>query len=148
MSNWINHVKEYATRKGMTYNASLKDPDCKSTYHAKKTESKAVDTGNKVFRKKRETNKLLNFGEESISIPREMALDDKAVQTLTPSNTIRKRNKKPAINIEPNDENNPILRANDVVVVRRNTLARSSDFLSVLTAPFIGILTLLNILGL
>lgn len=49
---------------------------------------------------------------------------------------------------EPNDENNPILRANDVVVVRRNTLARSSDFLSVLTAPFIGILTLLNILGL
>ena len=105
MSNWINHVKEYATRKGMTYNASLKDPECKSTYHAKKTESKAVDTGNKIFRKKRETNKLLNFGEESISIPREMALDDKVVQTLTPSNTIRKRNKKPAINIEPNDEN-------------------------------------------
>ena len=105
MSNWINHVKEYATRKGMTYNAALKDSDCKSTYHAKKTESKAVDTGNKIFRKKKETNKLLNFGEESISIPREMALDDKVVQTLTPSNTIRKRNKKPAINIEPNDEN-------------------------------------------
>jgi hypothetical protein len=34
-----------------------------------------------------------------------MALDDKVVQTLTSSNTIRKRNKKPAINIEPNDEN-------------------------------------------
>ena len=105
MSNWINHVKEYATRKGITYNTSLKDQECKSTYHAKKTESKSVDTGNKIFRKKRETNKLLNFGEESISIPREMALDDKVVQTLTPSNTIRKRNKKPAINIEPNDEN-------------------------------------------
>ena len=105
MSNWINHVKEYATRKGITYNTALKDSECKSTYHAKKTESKAVDTGNKIFRKKKETNKLLNFGEESISIPREMALDDKVVQTLTPSNTIRKRNKKPAINIEPNDEN-------------------------------------------
>ena len=105
MSNWINHVREYATRKGITYNLALKDPECKSTYHAKKAESKAVDTGNKIFRQKGETNKSLNFGEETISIPREMALDDKVVQTLSPSKTIRKRNKKPAINIEPNDEN-------------------------------------------
>lgn len=48
----------------------------------------------------------------------------------------------------PNDENNPILRANDVVLVRRNTLARSSDFLRVLTAPVVGILGLFNLLGL
>ena len=32
-----------------------------------------------------------------------MALDDKVVQSLTPSNIIRKRNKKPSINIEPNE---------------------------------------------
>lgn len=48
----------------------------------------------------------------------------------------------------PNDENNPILRSNDVVLVRRNTLARSSDFLRVLTAPVVGILGLFNLLGL
>ena len=88
MSNWINHVKEFAKTKGITYNTALKDSDCKSTYHAKKTESKAVDTENKI---------------EPISIPREMALDDKVVQSLTPSNIIRKRNKKPSINIEPNE---------------------------------------------
>ena len=34
-----------------------------------------------------------------------MALENKVVPTLTPSNTIRKRNKVPAINIEPTDEN-------------------------------------------
>ena len=105
MSNWINHVKEYATRKGITYNTALKDSECKSTYHAKKTESKAVDTGNKIFRKKRETNKLLNFNEETISVPRELALDDKAVPTLTKSNSISKRKGKPSIILEPNDEN-------------------------------------------
>ena len=105
MSNWINHVKEYAKTKGISYSSALKDPETKSTYHAKKTESKAVDTGNKIFRKKRETNKLLNFNEETISVPRELALDDKAVPTLTKSNSISKRKGKPAINIEPNDEN-------------------------------------------
>lgn len=47
----------------------------------------------------------------------------------------------------PNEETNPILRSNDVVVVRRNTLARSSDLLGVITAPFVGVLTLFNLLG-
>jgi hypothetical protein len=105
MSNWINHVREYATRKGITYNLALKDPETKATYHAKKAESKAVDTGNKIFRKKRETNKLLNFNEETISVPRELAMDDKVVPTLTKSNSISKRKGKPSIILEPNDEN-------------------------------------------
>ena len=47
----------------------------------------------------------------------------------------------------PNEANNPVLRANDVVLVQRNTLARSSDFLRVLTAPVVGILGLLNLFG-
>ena len=34
-----------------------------------------------------------------------MALDNKVVPTLTPSNNIRKRNKIPAVSIEPTDEN-------------------------------------------
>jgi hypothetical protein len=41
MSNWINHVKEYATRKGIAYNTALKDPETKSTYHAKKNRIKS-----------------------------------------------------------------------------------------------------------
>jgi polysaccharide export outer membrane protein len=47
----------------------------------------------------------------------------------------------------PNDANNPVLRSNDVVLVPRNDLARSSDFLRVLTAPVVGVLGLLNLFG-
>jgi len=42
MSNWINHVKEYAKTKRISYSSALKDPETKSTYHAKKSESKAA----------------------------------------------------------------------------------------------------------
>ena len=56
MSNWINHVKEYASQKGIKFGDALKHSECKSSYHAKKTELKPVDTNNnnKVVRKKRE----------------------------------------------------------------------------------------------
>ncbi len=47
----------------------------------------------------------------------------------------------------PNDQSNPILRADDVVIVRRNTLARTTDWLNVLAAPFVGVATFLRLFG-
>jgi hypothetical protein len=47
----------------------------------------------------------LNFNDETIQVPRELALDDKIVPALTKSNSITKRNKKPSINLVPGDEN-------------------------------------------
>ena len=47
----------------------------------------------------------------------------------------------------PNDESNPILRANDVVIVRRNTIARTTDWLNVILAPFVGVATFLRLFG-
>lgn len=47
----------------------------------------------------------------------------------------------------PNEANNPILRADDVVIVRRNTLARTTDWLNVLAAPFVGVSTFLRLFG-
>jgi hypothetical protein len=105
MSAWINHVKAYSAKHGLSYKDSLKDPQCKEQYTHIKTGEKQVEQGNKEFKQRQKTKKLLNFGEETIEIPREMALDNKVVPTLTPSNNIRKRNKIPAVSIEPTDEN-------------------------------------------
>ena len=102
---WVEFVKSYCSRHGISYKEALKNVECKEQYHKQKGEEKEVETGNKIFKKKQETNKLLNFGSETIEIPREMALDNKVVPTLTASKTIRKRNKQPAVNIEPTEEN-------------------------------------------
>jgi hypothetical protein len=95
MSAWINHVKSYSAKHGISYKDSLKDPQCKEEYSKIKSGEKQVEQGNKEFKQRQRTKKLLNFGEETIEIPREMALENKVVPTLTPSNTIRKRNKVP-----------------------------------------------------
>ena len=60
MSNWINHVKQYASQKGITYNAALKDSECKSLYHSKKTVSKPVDT----------ESKIVSLPKEIVSVPK------------------------------------------------------------------------------
>lgn len=50
-----------------------------------------------------------------------------------------------------NDKNNPLLRNNDIVIVRPNGLARTSDFLSVVLSPlttgFAGLLGLFRLFG-
>jgi len=102
---WVEFVKSYCSRHGISYKEGLKNAECKEQYHKQKGEQKEVETGNKIFKKKQETNKLLNFNEETISVPRELALEDKVVPTLTKSNSISKRKGKPAINLEPSDEN-------------------------------------------
>jgi len=125
MSNWINHVKSFATKHGLTYKNALKDPQCKEEYHKIKTGEKEVETGNKEFKQRQQTNKLLEFGSETIEIPREMALDNKVVPTLTPSKNIRKRNKQPAINIEPTDEN----KINIITDNKSHNFCNNLDFL-------------------
>jgi hypothetical protein len=31
-NQWIEHVKEYASKHGVSYRTALKDPQCKSAY--------------------------------------------------------------------------------------------------------------------
>jgi hypothetical protein len=39
MTAWINHVKEYAKSKGVSYPVALKDPQCSAIYKGKGKES-------------------------------------------------------------------------------------------------------------
>ncbi len=102
---WTKHVKAFAIKKGISYKNALKDSECKELYHKQKGEQKEVDKGNKEFRSKQETKNLLNFGEETIEIPREMALNNNPVETLTKNKTPRRRKINgqitPAIHLEP-----------------------------------------------
>jgi hypothetical protein len=42
MTKWIEFVKEFASKKGMSYKNALKDPECKKEYHSSKTEGGAL----------------------------------------------------------------------------------------------------------
>ena len=107
--NWVEHVRAYANRKGISYKDALKDTECKETYHKQKGEQKEVEKGNKEFNKRQSTKKLINFGEEAIEIPREMALNNNPVETLTKNKTPRRRKIdgiiQSSINLEPINEN-------------------------------------------
>jgi len=102
---WTEHVKAFAIKKGISYKNALKDSECKELYHKQKGEQKEVDKGNKEFRSKQETKNLLNFGEETIEIPREMALNNNPIETLTKNKTPRRRKINgqitPSIHLEP-----------------------------------------------
>ena len=106
---WVDHVKAYASNKGITYRQALKDSEWKETYHKQKGEQKEVDKGNKEFNKRQSTKKLINFGEETIKIPREMALNNNPEETLTKNKTPRRRKIngviQPSIHLEPIDGN-------------------------------------------
>jgi len=107
--NWVEHVRAYANRKGISYKDALKDTECKETYHKQKGEQKEVEKGNKEFNKRQSTKKLINFGEETIEIPREMALNNNPIEALTKNKTPRRRKIngqiQPSINLEPIDGN-------------------------------------------
>ena len=106
---WVEHVRAYANRKGISYKDALKDTECKETYHKQKGEQKEVEKGNKEFNKRQSTKKLINFGEETIEIPQEMALNNNPAETLTKNKTPRRRKIngiiQPSINLEPVDGN-------------------------------------------
>ena len=107
--NWVEFVRAYANRKGISYKDALKDSECKETYHKQKGEQKEVEKGNKEFNKRQSTKKLVNFGEETIETPREMALNNNPVEALTKNKTPRRRKIngiiQPSINLEPIDGN-------------------------------------------
>ena len=107
--NWVSFVKEYAPKKGISYKDALKDNECKESYHKQKGEQKEVEKGNKEFNKRQSTKNLINFGEETIEIPREMALNNNPVETLTKKKTPTRRKIngiiQPSINLEPIDGN-------------------------------------------
>ena len=73
MSNWINHVKEYATSKGISYKEALKDPNCKSSYHSTKAEFKE----NKNFQEHKEIMNLKLTNTPIISLPKKMVYINK-----------------------------------------------------------------------
>ena len=107
---WVDHVRAYATSKGISYREALKDSECKETYHKQKLEKPpTVEQGNKALNKRRYTKKLINFGEETIEIPREVALNNNPIETLTKNKAPRRRKIngiiQPSINLEPVDGN-------------------------------------------
>ena len=67
MSKWIDFVKEFASKKGMSYRNALKDPECKKDYHASKGGSlgkEPVLSPLPVGRKERKTKKPITKVEE------------------------------------------------------------------------------------
>lgn len=67
---------------------------------------------------------------------------------LNPNGTISRKNYSIDFSEGLDDSKNPPLHNNDVVVVRRNTVANASDILQLITAPLSGIFGLFTILGL
>jgi polysaccharide biosynthesis/export protein len=67
---------------------------------------------------------------------------------LNPDGTVNQRSLKVDFAAAPNEETNPILRADDVVMVRRSNVARASDGLGVILNPLGGVLNLLRLFGL
>jgi len=39
---WIQHIKDFAKKKGLTYCGALSDPECSRSYHKKKTSGKGI----------------------------------------------------------------------------------------------------------
>jgi len=67
MSKWIDFVKEFASKKGMSYRNALKDPECKKDYHASKGGSlgkEPILSPIPVGRKERKTKKPITKVEE------------------------------------------------------------------------------------
>lgn len=65
---------------------------------------------------------------------------------LNPNGTVDKRKIKIDLAASISDRTNPTLRHNDVIVVRRSTLAGVSDTLGTITSPLGGILSIFNFL--
>jgi polysaccharide export outer membrane protein len=67
---------------------------------------------------------------------------------LNPNGTVERRTLQVSLADSPNEQTNPILRPDDVVMVARNNLAVTSDFLTLLLSPITSVTTILRILGL
>ncbi|MEO1521680.1 MAG: polysaccharide biosynthesis/export family protein [Cyanobacteria bacterium J06633_2] len=67
---------------------------------------------------------------------------------LNPNGTITNREIDVDLSASPNNENNPILRPNDTVVVDRSTFTRVTDSISRALSPAVSIFSLFRIFGL
>ncbi len=67
---------------------------------------------------------------------------------LNPNGTVERRTLQVSLADSPNEQTNPILRPDDVVMVARNNVAVTSDFLGLLLSPITSVTTILRILGL
>lgn len=67
---------------------------------------------------------------------------------LNPNGTVERRTLQVSLADSPNEETNPILRPDDVVMVARNNIAITSDFLTLLLSPVASVTTILRLLGL
>ena len=67
---------------------------------------------------------------------------------LNPDGTVERRSLEVDLSVAANDENNPILRPNDVVMVDRNIVATAGDTLGVILNPLTAITAILAIFGL
>ena len=47
---WVEFVKAYRQRHGISYKDALKCVECKTQYHAQKGEQKAIEVGNEEFK--------------------------------------------------------------------------------------------------
>jgi hypothetical protein len=59
MSKWIQHIREFAKEKGLTYGCALSDPDCSITYQAKKLRKKTSVSSNRVGLNAKLNNKFV-----------------------------------------------------------------------------------------
>ena len=67
---------------------------------------------------------------------------------LNPNGTVTKREINVDLSENANDENNPLLRPNDTVIVTRSTFTRVTDTVTRALAPFTSVFSLLRIFGL
>ena len=67
---------------------------------------------------------------------------------LNPDGTVERRELEVDLSVAANNDNNPILRPDDVVMVDRNTVARAGDALGVVLSPITAIAAILSIFGL
>ena len=67
---------------------------------------------------------------------------------LNPNGTVTKREIDVDLSENANDENNPLLRPNDTVIVTRSTFTRVTDTVTRALAPFTSVFSLLRIFGL
>ncbi|WP_421657741.1 polysaccharide biosynthesis/export family protein [Leptothermofonsia sp. ETS-13] len=73
------------------------------------------------------------------------AKNDVELIRLNPDGTVTRREIKVDLSQGLNEQNNPALYNNDIIVVNRNTIAGITDFIGTTVGPFLGLLGLFNI---
>ena len=76
MNAWVEHVRKYASQKGISYACAMSDPDCKKQYRKKPTQpsySKQLQKIGDLVRSKDRTGAAAGFNDV---LPKVRALED------------------------------------------------------------------------